>query len=41
MNAKKIDEMCDIIIKKSTQKWLEEDEVVDDISIVIAYLHKP
>ncbi|CAD8104164.1 unnamed protein product [Paramecium sonneborni] len=38
MNAKKIDEMVDNIVKESTKRWQEEDEVIDDISIIIAYL---
>ncbi|CAD8136527.1 unnamed protein product [Paramecium octaurelia] len=41
MTAKRIDEICDHIVKLSTQRWHQEDEVVDDISIVIAYLQKP
>ncbi|CAD8054111.1 unnamed protein product [Paramecium sonneborni] len=41
MTAKKINEICDHIVKLSTQRWHQEDEVVDDISIVIAYLQKP
>ncbi|CAD8139670.1 unnamed protein product [Paramecium octaurelia] len=40
MTAKKIDEICDIIVRESTKRWQEEDEVIDDISIVIAYLHR-
>ncbi|CAD8046849.1 unnamed protein product [Paramecium sonneborni] len=41
MTAKKLTEICDHIIKLSTQRWHQEDEVVDDISIIIAYLQKP
>ncbi|CAK95219.1 unnamed protein product (macronuclear) [Paramecium tetraurelia] len=37
MNAKKIDEMVESIIRESTRRWQEEDDVVDDISIIIAY----
>ncbi|CAD8046750.1 unnamed protein product [Paramecium primaurelia] len=40
MTAKKLNEICDHIVKLSTQRWHQEDEVVDDISIVIAYLQK-
>ena len=37
MNAKKIDEMVESIVRESTKRWQEEDEVIDDISIIIAY----
>ncbi|CAD8101873.1 unnamed protein product [Paramecium sonneborni] len=37
MNAKKIDEMMESIVRESTKRWQEDDEVIDDISIIIAY----
>lgn len=37
MNVKKIDEMMESIIRESTRRWHEDDDVVDDISIIIAY----
>ncbi|CAK70224.1 unnamed protein product (macronuclear) [Paramecium tetraurelia] len=36
----RIDDICEIIVRESTKRWQEEDEVIDDISIVIAYLHR-
>ncbi|CAD8134734.1 unnamed protein product [Paramecium octaurelia] len=40
MTAKKIDDICELIVGESTKRWQEEDEVIDEISIVIAYLQK-